>query len=333
MAAYDDLPGRRADSSWLRDLAALSESRLADSEHGDLPRWRDALSELPALPADDRRFEVEGVALKDELDRAAPRLGPPSTRQADLARRLDAFHPWRKGPLKVGGVHIETEWRSDLKWNRLRAHVDFSDQDVLDVGCGNGYFGWRMLGAGARLVVGIDPTLLFVMQWRVCRKFAGPLPNYVLPLRLADLPQLPKDESGFDQVLSLGVIYHRRDPQRHLHRLCRFLRPGGTLLLESLVLPDNHPEAVLRPPGRYARMRNVWALPRPDRLLDWVAEAGLSKPQLLDVSRTTSEEQRTTAWMRFESLTEALDQTHGDRTVEGHPAPRRALVRATLPLG
>ena len=48
-------------------------------------------------------------------------------------------------------IDIDTEWRSDLKWNRIAGAVDFSRKTVLDVGCGNGYYGWRMLHSGTDL--------------------------------------------------------------------------------------------------------------------------------------------------------------------------------------
>jgi tRNA (mo5U34)-methyltransferase len=197
---------------------------------------------------------------------------------------------------------------------------------VLDIGCGNGYFGLRMLGAGAALVVGVDPTLLFVMQHLACRHFADDLPNFVLPLGIEDLPAGP---AGFDTVFSMGVLYHRKDPAEHLERLRGLLKKcGGTLVLETLVLPQNRRGDLLVPDGRYARMRNVWAIPGTERLCGWVRKAGFHSVEVVDETATTPSEQRSTAWMRFESLEQALDPEDGSRTVEGLPAPVRAIVIA-----
>ena len=44
-----------------------------------------------------------------------------------------------------------------------------------------------MLGAGARLVVGIDLILLSVMQFQAIRKLYGPALVYVLPLGIEDV--------------------------------------------------------------------------------------------------------------------------------------------------
>jgi tRNA (mo5U34)-methyltransferase len=210
------------------------------------------------------------------------------------------LHPWRKGPLNLGGQYIDTEWRSDWKWDRMAPHIEISGHRILDIGCGNGYFGLRMLGAGAKLVVGVDPTILFVMQYLACRHFSGELPNYVLPLGIEDLPDLPVD---FDTVFSMGVLYHRRDALHHLSRIRSLLKIGGTMVLETMVLPKR-------------------------RLLGWVNKAGFRNCEVADVTATTTSEQRSTEWMRFESLEQALDPDDVSLTIEGLPAPVRAILIA-----
>ena len=281
--------------------------------HGDLPRWRAALQTLPAVPC------------SMQADQAVPRLGEGGHDQEVLRETLMEFHPWRKGPLDLAGVLIDTEWRSDWKWKRVTSHADVHGQRILDIGCGNGYFGWRMLAEGARLVVGVDPTLVFVMQWLACRHFAGDQPNYVLPLGVEELAPGP---AGFDKVFSMGVLYHRRDPLEHLRQIHGLLKPGGIMVLESLVLTDGSRGPVLVPESRYARMRNVWAIPTAEELLRWVRKAGYTAANVVDVSVTKVEEQRSTQWMKFESLAQALDPEDSGRTLGGYPAPARALVIA-----
>lgn len=313
MAPYDSLTRRWRQSAWLAEACDLAHRRLRHHSHGDLPRWRAILENLPS---------VETCA---ELDRAAPRLGRATDESDVLREQLMGLHPWRKGPLQLAGVRIETEWRSDWKWARVAPHIDLRGHRVLDIGSGNGYFGLRMLGAGARLVIGIDPTLLFVIQYLACRHFSGDIGNYVLPLGVEELPDGP---AGLDTVFSMGVLYHRRNPAKHLERMFSLLKDGGTMVLETLVLPKDGEENLLIPEGRYARMRNVWAIPGTRRLLQWVEQAGFSEPNLLDVTRTTTREQRPTPWMTFESLEQALDPSDPSRTVEGLPAPVRAIVIA-----
>jgi tRNA (mo5U34)-methyltransferase len=53
--------------------------------------------------------------------------------------------------------------------------------------------------------------------------------------------------------------------------------------------------------------------------------------ELVDITRTTSAEQRSTDWMRFQSLPDHLDPEDQSRTIEGLPAPIRAIFIAQRP--
>lgn len=292
------------------NLAELAWQRLNNNSHGDLSGWLNAIDGLPA-----------GDGFSD-LDRDAPLLGHAVAEPDDLRSLLMKLHPWRKGPLELGGVEIDTEWRSDWKWNRLKPYLDLNGKKVLDIGSGNGYFGLRMLAAGAGLVVGIDPTLVFVMQWLAMQKLCPGLNNFVLPLGIEDLPP---NTDQFDTLFSMGVLYHRRQPVDHLEQLKNLTCPGGQIVLETLVL-EGEDDNILNPDGRYARMRNVHAIPTLAVLHDWLDQAGLCGVRVLDVSKTTCDEQRSTNWMTFESLRECLDPENQSRTVEGYPAPVRAAM-------
>jgi len=297
-------------SSGRPDLAELGWEYLKNLSHGDLPYWLEVIDAIK---------EGDGYC---QLDRDAPVLGHPVGEPALLRRQLVKLHPWRKGPLELGGVRIDTEWRSDWKWKRLEPHLDLNGLEVLDIGCGNGYFGLRMLGAGAKLVVGIDPTVVFVMQWLATQKLGPGLKNFVLPLGIEDLPEITP---GFDRVFSMGVLYHRRKPVEHLKRLKQLTRPGGQIVLETLVLEGPDKE-ILKPEARYARMRNVHAIPTLAVLREWLEQSGLNDIQVLNMSKTTTGEQRSTEWMTFESLRECLDAKNPSLTIEGHPAPVRAAL-------
>ena len=279
--------------------------------HGDTARWSKALNSLPDI--DELRLNLEsGVCIEGRTDSAV------------LEQALQELHPWRKGPWKIGGVEIDTEWRSDWKWDRLSAHVAFDGAEVLDVGCGNGYFGWRMLGAGAEEVVGVDPTVLFCMQHQVFQHYLK-APNWVLPLGIDELPRDP----AFDIVLSMGVIYHRRDPQAHVDHLAALARPGGQIVIESLVAQAQG----FTPEDRYARMRNVWRIPSVREMVVWCEAAGLEHIRCVDRTPTTTAEQRSTNWMTFDSLKDTLDPADPRFTIEGYNAPVRAIVIASKPGG
>lgn len=302
--------------TWAASLQAQLDAKLAVG-HGDLPRWRAALEALPALNASQvelhQRFALDGVC--SEPLRSA------------LRQALLGLSPWRKGPFELFGVHIDTEWRSDWKWQRVAAHLDLQGKRVLDVGCGNGYYLWRMLGAGAREVIGIDPNWLFFCQFLALQRYLPQQPAWHLPLALEELPAKLE---GFDTTFSMGVLYHRRSPIDHLLELKDTLRRGGELVLETLVV-EGDAQQVLVPEDRYAQMRNVWFLPSVPALLLWLRRAGFVEARCVDVSVTSVEEQRSTEWMRFQSLADFLDPADPARTVEGLPAPRRAVLIARKP--
>ncbi len=287
--------------------------------HGRLAQWQALLAGLPPLAPSQVKLDVGRIGIGCAADCS-------DGQRQQLEEILRQLHPWRKGPFSLFGLDLDAEWRSDWKWLRLQPHIQsLAGRRVLDVGCGNGYYCLRMAGAGAGLVLGIDPTLLYVMQFHALRRYLPPLPVQVLPLALEDLPMEPV---SFDTVFSMGVLYHRRSPLDHLLALHRLLRPGGELVLETLVI-EGADGQVLVPEGRYAKMRNVWFIPSPATLLAWLRRCGFRNCRLLDVSVTTPDEQRATPWMRFESLRDFLDPQEPARTVEGYPAPRRALFIAS----
>jgi tRNA (mo5U34)-methyltransferase len=298
----------------------VPDDLLPSINHGDFPRWRamlDALPEWKAAHAD----LAHGVTLQRDiaLDEAE---------HAALTQILMGLHPWRKGPYDLFGVHIDTEWRSDWKWDRVLPHIaPLTDRSVLDVGCGNGYHCWRMAGAGARLVIGVEPMLLFNLQYWALRHYLPEWPVHLLPLTFE---QVPDKLAAFDTVFSMGVLYHRRSPFEHLQSLKNALRPGGELVLETLVV-EGPRGYVLVPEGRYSRMPNVWFLPSPATLESWLIKAGFVAPRVVDVNITTTDEQRPTSWMTWESLPQDLDPRDSSRTVEGHPRPMRAIVVARKP--
>ncbi len=316
---YDSLNQRQA-SFWVESLQRRLSSAFDSDKHGDIARWRQALSELPQLKPDNRQMDQATACIGSKAQLTAEQ-------RESLKQKLMEFHPWRKGPYDLYGIKIDTEWRSDLKWERIKDKISsLKNRLVLDVGCGNGYHCWRMFGEGADMVLGIDPTLLSVMQFQVIRHFHGPAPVYVLPLGIEDVP---KELKIFDSVFSMGVLYHRRSPLDHLIELRDCLRPGGELVLETLVI-DGPLGQVLLPEGRYAKMRNVWFIPSCDTLMAWMKRVGLVNISLLDVSKTGFDEQRSTDWMRFHSLKDFLDPDNPELTLEGHPAPMRAVFKAQV---
>jgi len=294
------------------------EAFLGQIRQGDFPKWRQRLAALPHI-------QPSSVHYGDSV-----RIGEPGDIDAAtlvrLRQQLLEFIPWRKGPFELFGIEIDTEWRSNLKWDRLASQIaPLQARRVLDVGCGNGYYGFRMLQQGAEMVVGIDPHLAYVAQAWLLTHFAADAPLFVLPLTLE---QAPPALNYFDTVFSMGVIYHRRSPIDHILELKSCLRPGGELVIESICV-DGGEGYCLTPEKKYARMSNVWFVPSIATLVQWLTRCGLTDVTVIDESTTSLEEQRKTDWMPFDSLDDALDRANPSLTIEGLPAPKRVVVKAT----
>lgn len=300
-------------SAWRGASAPWAIDIVQRASHGDLPRWLAALERLPDIRPDE-------VSLGRVVAAAAAGVANETRQRLDAALR--DLIPWRKGPFHLFGIDIDSEWRSDLKWARIAPHLDLNGCRVLDAGSGNGYYGWRSLQAGAKSVVGIDPSLLYTLQHAAVAYYVdrGGARNIVLPVGLEEFPET----EAFDAIFSMGVVYHRRDPAAHVQALARHAHDRTVLVVECLVM-DPGP---LKPRDRYARMRNVWLVPDIAMLRGWLADAGFGDAWVADVSTTTVEEQRTTAWMPYESLATALDPNDAGLTVEGYPAPKRAVMIA-----
>ena len=311
-------------------LGALAEPLLRGAQrvyevnrHGDWAKWQRTIDHLPAITASACDFTGAAVRIGDQKD------CDPATR-AHLKRLMLQLKPWRKGPFDLFGMMIDSEWRSNLKWARLTEHISsLKDRRALDVGCGNGYYLWRMLGDGASIALGIDPSQLFIAQFNALKRYCPDCPAFVLPLKCGQFPSVG-DDAGFDTVFSMGVLYHRRDPRAHLRKLLACARPGGEVIVETLTV-DGDTDTALTPAGRYAKMRNVRAIPSPLALEAWLRQSSATDIRLLDINQTTPEEQRVTEWMQFESLTDFLDPANPNKTIEGHPAPQRAIFLCRKP--
>lgn len=295
---------RRRQSDWL-------------IHHGDYNRWHKSLTDLPPVDGAAGVFDQPAVTVEGHCEQPQK-----------LESALSGLSPWRKGPYRIADVFIDSEWRSDYKWSRVLPHLSpLSGRRILDIGCGNGFHCWRMLAENPRLVVGVEPSVLFNLQFMALQHYLDRKEICMLPL---GVEALPDDMGWFDSVFSMGVLYHRKSPIEHLFKLKSLLVPGGELCLETLVIEGGKGE-VLLPSDRYARMRNVWFIPSAIELAGWLTRCGFSSVRIVDECITSIDEQRSTKWMQFESLRQCLDENNASLTVEGLPAPRRAILLATRP--
>jgi len=305
---------------WLKTLENSIDKAVNTPRHGELDKWLTMLANLPAV-------KPSSVELNSEVRIGNLEDCTEKTRD-EIEQHLRLLMPWRKGPFSIFGLDINTEWHSDWKWERVQSNIaSLKGKHVLDIGCGNGYYALRSYGQGADLVVGIDPGQKYIMQFYALKKYLGNIPVHLLPLGIEDIPQELK---AFDTVFSMGVLYHRRSPLDHLYELRDCLKPGGELVLETLVI-EGDVNSVLLPEGRYQQMRNVWFLPSCDALVLWLQRCGFKNVRVVDVSKTSIDEQRATDWMNFDSLENFLDPNDPTKTIEGYPGPMRAVVLANAP--
>ncbi len=308
---------------WLKGFKAGVDARMSDYTHGKINEWAELLKQIPNLEPSIIELN-DRVAIGEKLQLSASEL-------TDLEKTLKEFHPWRKGPFYLFDTHIDTEWRSDFKWDRIKDHISpLENKVILDVGCGNGYHCWRMAAQNPKLVLGIDPSQLFLMQFAIIKKYMPQSPVHFLPIGIEYLPdEIPKQ--GFDTIFSMGVLYHRRSPIDHINHLKKLLKHGGELVLETLVIDGedvSHPDQVLIPEDRYAQMNNVWFIPTTQMLTKWMERCNLADIRVADINQTSLEEQRATDWMTFQSLGDYLDPNDRNKTIEGYPAPKRAVMIA-----
>lgn len=302
---------------FLNTLPSYLSKWQNENEHGDFKIWCKQLEKIKDLTSNNNDFS-NYIKIGDANE-------IPIGRQKQLFSVLKMFEPWRKGPYNLFGIELESEWRSDMKWDRLKNLITpLKNRYVLDVGCGNGYHLWRMFSSGAKQVIGIDPMTLYYFQFAIIKSLAGNPNNiHFFPMGLDEFQSV----NVFDTVFDMGVLYHLRAPINHLEKLYTLLRNDGELVLETLIINGDETN-VLTPIDRYAKMGNIWFIPSIPTLKIWLEKVGFKNIRVVSVVKTTDEEQHSTNWSCSQSLIDFLDPNDNNKTIEGYDAPIRAIVLA-----
>ncbi len=244
---------------------------------------------------------------------------------ARLESALRDFMPWRKGPFSIFGVDIDSEWQSQRKWQRLIPYLpELQGKIIADIGCNNGYYMFRMLPLQPKLVLGLEPSVQHYYCFKGLNGMAGQENLHIDLLGVEHLPLFPE---CFDVLFLMGIIYHRSSPIDCLRDIFSSLRPGGTLVLESQVIPGTE-EIAIFPQKTYAKVPGTYFVPTGSCLQNWVQRAGFKNSRIVCQHPMSDTEQRRTDWMQFESYTDFIDPANPGKTVEGYPAPERIYLLA-----
>ena len=246
-----------------------------------------------------------------------------SNQLKQLKKALEAYIPWRKGPFRFFDIHIDSEWQSQLKYNRLKPHLpELNDKTVFDMGCNNAYYMYRLLELNPKLVLGVDLIAKYKYGFEMMQAIHKVENLFLEPIGFEALQFF---NEFFDIIFCMGILYHHRSPIEILQLCHKSMKKGAKLIIETLGI-GSEASVCLFPQGRYAKMRNVWFIPSKSALINWVLRNGFKKPQIIHSERMEVEEQRTTKWAPFDSFAQFLDPGDEGLTIEGYERPHRIYL-------
>ena len=263
------------------------------------------------------KIENENLNYEYKIKNAIEIKGEENPKIEEIAKMLK---PWRKGPFKINDLFIDSEWKSYIKWNSIKSHLNLENKDILDVGCNNGYYMFRMLEFNPKSITGFDPSALFNLQFEFINSFIKSNIEY----KLLGVEHIPYYEKKFDVIFCMGVLYHRKDPIEMLKELKAGLNKNGEVILDTLIIEGN--EEIALTPMRYAKMKNVYFIPTLKALYNWIERAKFSDVEFIGKRYTTTNEQRKTEWIDGESLDSFLNKNQ-TKTIEGYEPPLRCYLK------
>ena len=296
-----------------REVDSLSSPYLSNPFGGKSDKrkqiWLDILDKLPK-PNNPKVDFLEQVRVNFEYEESE-----------QLRSLLMELKPWRKGPFQINDISIDSEWLSNEKWERFKElNISLDGKNILDVGSGNGYYAFRMLGEGASKILCLEPNLMHVSQFAAINRMMSSESIRMVPERLDDTALMT---ATFDIVFSMGLLYHQRNPSKHINDLKEMVKEGGKLIIETIILPDECGLFLEPDLSRYASMPNVHFVHSDIGCKTLFEESKLFLRNESLAIKTTNQEQRKTKWMPFKSFESALNPKNNNETIEGYPAPKR----------
>ncbi|MEM6890669.1 MAG: bifunctional 2-polyprenyl-6-hydroxyphenol methylase/3-demethylubiquinol 3-O-methyltransferase UbiG [Pseudomonadota bacterium] len=132
-------------------------------------------------------------------------------------------------------------WSDDIRWVRTLKNlvpgrlawfdrlIDWTDKDVLDLGCAGGFMAEALASKGAR-VTGIDPAADAIEAAKRRATLVGQNIQYDVGVGEA----LPYADAAFDAVVCVDVLEHVTDLTKVAAEVARVLRPGGMFLYDTI---------------------------------------------------------------------------------------------------
>ena len=171
----------------------------------------------------------EGVLESENGEKYSIRNYIPRFSNEDYAESFSI--QWEKHPEilmnNFSGYSVyETRFREETRWP-----VDLSGELILEAGCGLGAFTPFALRSGAT-IISLD----------LSRSVEVALENIGESERngffQASIYDIPFEDGIFDRIFCFGVLQHTPDPKMAFDSLISKLKPGGSIAIDSYVVPD-----------------------------------------------------------------------------------------------
>ena len=300
-----------------KNLFSLFDDNKNFSNHGNLQQWKNILTKLPDISTNYLDFSKECIQIGNPKEINLSQL-------EILEKGLLNLRPWRKGPFNIFGLEIDSEWRSEKKWQRVEDYLPkIKGMRIGDIGCSNGYYSYKLLKLEPELIVGMDKTSLFIIQFLATKFYAKQIQELIILPCSAE--EFNPEFIDFDLLLSMGILYHAKNPSNHLASLQRLVKKNGYIILETII--SNLKQNInIGKNQTYAGMSNIGTIFTKDNLIKLLNVSGFKNIQVINDSFTNISEQRTTKWMQGKSLSDFILSNGG--TLEGYPPVCRTIFIA-----
>jgi SAM-dependent methyltransferase len=141
---------------------------------------------------------------------------------------------WTRVNAEFTDANAHAAWAcEDITWGMTSAREadlgvlgDFTGKDIVELGCGTGYFGARLKRKGAGRVVGVDVTPAQLASARRANEECG----LGLEFIEANAEETGLPDASFDLTISEYGASIWCDPYKWIPEAARLLRPGGELV-------------------------------------------------------------------------------------------------------